>query len=278
MRIGVHPNNLHLRLASLWPGAFEALDPVFVPYQEGRDTGLLLDAGVIDLGGTGSTPAVTAAALGLDVVYVAGSAPRPANGGIFTRAGSGIASIQDLKASRIALLDGSFHTYLLARALEDEGLSLRDVTMVEPRNADVLPMLADGRIDAWVAMSPRLERAEADPSLHLLVRCGALIPNRSVFWTQEGRLSETQREAVAAELDRIGRAVNGDPAFAARRLVDSGATEADAAEWERILSTRDFSVEPAGTAILSEQREEAETLARHAYRPGSVLQAMEATG
>lgn len=272
MRIGVHPNNLHLRLASLWPGAFAGLDPAFVPYAEGRDTGGLLADGVIDLGGTGSTPAVIAATSGLAVDYVAASAPRPANGGIFTRAGSGITAVRDLAGKRIALLDGSFHTYLLARALEAEAMSLSDLTMVEPRNADVLPMLADGRIDAWVAMSPRLERAEADPGLHLLVRCGAIIPNRSVFWTLQGRLDAATRALVAAELDRIGRAVNADPRRAAERLVASRAIEADVDEWERILRARDLSVEPAGPAILAEQQDEAETLARHGYRPGIVLQ------
>ena len=42
MKIGVHPNNLHLRLARLWPGAFEEFDPEFVAYREGRDTAALL--------------------------------------------------------------------------------------------------------------------------------------------------------------------------------------------------------------------------------------------
>ncbi|MGO8374092.1 ABC transporter, partial [Rhizobium ruizarguesonis] len=44
MRIGVHPHNLHLRLARLWPGAFVDLQPIFVSYAEGRATAALLES------------------------------------------------------------------------------------------------------------------------------------------------------------------------------------------------------------------------------------------
>ena len=37
-RIGHHPNNLHLHLAALWPGAFASMNPEFIAYPEGRDT------------------------------------------------------------------------------------------------------------------------------------------------------------------------------------------------------------------------------------------------
>ena len=55
------------------------------------------------------------------------------------------------------LLDGSFHTYLLARVLETAGLSLRDVTRVELAPAASLHALEAGRVDAWVAMAPLLD-------------------------------------------------------------------------------------------------------------------------
>lgn len=65
LRIGVHPNNLHLQLAALtwplrWPETLLTPDGLpavqFVAYGEGRDTGRLIADDVIDVGGTGSTP------------------------------------------------------------------------------------------------------------------------------------------------------------------------------------------------------------------------------
>ncbi len=266
MRIGVHPFNLHLRLAQHWPGAFSELDPVFVPYGEGRDTGRLLVEGLIDVGGTGSTPAVLAQAEGLGVTYVAASAPRPANGAILVRAGGALRTVGDLRGKRVALVEGSFHTYLLARALEGEGLALTDIETLEPPNEDVLAMLRDGRIDAWIAMSPRLESAEREPDLRVIARCGETIPNRSVFWTTRARgLSAKAISALADGLARVGREVSADPRLAAERLVAGGAREASVDEWERVLRGRSFAVFPADAQLLAEQDEEAATLQRHGY-------------
>jgi ABC-type nitrate/sulfonate/bicarbonate transport system substrate-binding protein len=266
MRIGVHPNNLHLRLASAWPGAFAGLDPIFVPYSEGRDTASLLESGAIHFGGTGSTPPIEADARGLGVEYVAASAPRPANGAIFVRADSDLNSIADLAGRRIALIDGSFHTYLLARSLEGERLALADVERVESGTRDSLAELLEGRVDAWVAMSPRLEKAIGHAGLRLIVRCGATIPNRSLFWSLARiGLSAAETAGIASELARIGSEIAADPVRAARLLAenDRGGTGADA--WERVVRSRDFSVVPVDAAVLAEQQEEADTLFRHGH-------------
>ncbi len=266
MRIGVHPNNLHLRLARLWPGSFAGLEPEFVMYGEGRDTASLLESGRIHFGGTGSTPPIEADAKGLDVRYIAASAPRPANGAIFARADSDIRMIADLAGKRISLVDGSFHTYLLARSLEGEGLGLADVTRIESGNLDSLRELLEGRVDAWVAMSPRLEKVADRQDLRLIARCGSTIPNRSLFWTLERHgLSAATINAIVIELDRIGREVTANIRKAAELLAAEEGSEGDGESWERVLLSRDFSVVPADDAIIEEQQEEADTLYRHGH-------------
>ncbi|MBO0126135.1 ABC transporter substrate-binding protein [Agrobacterium sp. OT33] len=266
MKIGVHPNNLHLRLARLWPGAFEQFNPEFVTYREGRDTAALLEKGDIHFGGTGSTPPIEADARGLSAVYIAASAPRPANGAILVRRDSPISSAADLKGKRISLIDGSFHTYLLARSLEGAGLGLSDVTRIESGDGDSLLDLVEGRVDAWVTMSPRLEKALTHEEISLLVRCGSTIPNRSLFWTlARHNIAQETRQAIAAELDRVGRAVMADIDRAAALLAAEPGSEGDAASWAKVLRSRDLSVVPAAENILAEQQEEADTLYRHGH-------------
>ncbi|MEP7455770.1 ABC transporter substrate-binding protein [Phyllobacterium sp. SB3] len=266
MKIGVHPSNLHLRLAQVWPGAFALLDPEFVNYPEGRDTARLLESKAIDFGGTGSTPPITAEAEGLNVAYLAASAPRPANGGIIVAKDSPIRSVSDLRGKRISLIDGSFHTYLLARSLESDGIFLPDVHRVETGASDGLPALLEGRVDAWIAMDPRLEKALGRSDIRLIVRCGSTIPNRSLFWTlDENGLGEDIRQHIAAELSRIGTEVTADPRLAASRLAESGGGDADIDAWEKVVRSRDFSIFPADGNILSEQQEEADTLYRHKH-------------
>lgn len=266
MRIGVHSSNLHLMLARVWPDAFAEVSPKFVFYGDGRLTAEMLASDAIDFGGTGSTPPIIAEAGGHDVVYIAASAPRPANGAIFAAKGGAIRSVADLAGRRVALVDGSFHNYLLARSLEKEGLSLRDVETLDVDPAESVPALLHGRVDAWVAMAPRLEKALRRDDLHLVTRSGSIIPNRSLFWTIAARgLDEQARDYIVGELQRIGRAVEANPRAAAEMLAATRTADADADAWEQVIRSRDFSVQPASDAVLAEQREEAETLHRHGY-------------
>lgn len=266
MRIGVHPNNLHLRLARLWPGGFQGFEPEFISYREGLDTASLLESGAIHFGGTGSTPPIEADARGLNVRYIAASAPRPANGAIFARADSEIRTVADLAGKRISLIDGSFHTYLLARSLEGEGLGLPDVTRVESSNYDSLKELLEGRVDAWVTMSPRLEKVVDRQDLRLIVRCGSTIPNRSLFWTLERHeLPGESIRAIVGELGRIGREVSANIRLAAELLAAEEGSEGDTVSWERVLNTRDFAVIPANGTLVAEQQDEADTLYRHGH-------------
>lgn len=280
MKIGVHPSNLHLRLAQIWPGAFASFDAEFVTYHEGRDTAVLIAKGKIDFGGTGSTPPINAALNGLHVNYIAASAPRPANGAILVRTDSIIKSVADLKGRRIGLVDGSFQTYYLARNLEDAKLRLSDIERVEPEINDALPALLEGRVDAWIAMAPRLENALERNDVRLLSRCGNTIPNRSLFWTlEDAGLNVATGLQIAQELARIGKEIAADPHQAARRLVERGATETTLQGWEKVIASRDFSVIPADETILNEQQQEAEVLYRHGHfdRLVSILPNISAT-
>jgi sulfonate transport system substrate-binding protein len=271
LRIGVHPNNLHLFLAQGWPGAFDGMDVELVPYGEGRSSGRLLAEGRIDVCGTGSTPPILAQAAGQPVEYLAASAPRPANGGLVVAPSSPIAATNDMKGARVALLDGSFHTYLLARELEKAGLSLRDVHRVELSPGASLRALGAGEVDAWVAMAPLLDQSLAAGRARLLARCGDTIPNRSVFWTAQDRaIPAATLDRFVAGLMRLGQAIQSDPLRAAKRLADAGAGEAGIAAWRDVVAGRDWSIVPAGAQVIAEQQAEADTLLRHGDLPRPV--------
>ncbi|MNY65109.1 hypothetical protein D3C86_2023240 [compost metagenome] len=73
------------------------------------------------------------------------------------------------------------------------------------------------------------------------------------------------REAIAVELDRVGRAVMADIDSAAALLAAEPGSEGDASSWAKVLRSRDLSVVPAAENILAEQQEEADTLYRHGH-------------
>ncbi|WP_152048344.1 ABC transporter substrate-binding protein [Aureimonas psammosilenae] len=263
MRIGTHPNNLHLTLAARWPGAFADLGARFVFYPEGRDTAALLARGEIDAGGTGSTPPILAAEAGHAVAYLAASAPRPANGAILTRANGPVRDVADLKGRAVALVDGSFLTFLLARSLEGAGLGLGDVIRRDLSPDASRQALASGEVAAWVAMAPHLEEALGDGQHRMLGPRGSGIANRSLFWTLKGReLDGEERAAFLHGLQRLGEAIAADPRRAAAYLSE-GKGEAERRAWTRVVAGRDWRIERPSAAIHAEQNEEADTLLRH---------------
>lgn len=263
LRIGHHPNNLHLRLASLWPGAFASFKPEFVSYVEGRETADRLRNGEFDIGGTGSTPPILAAASGLSVAYAGASAPRPANGAILVSKTSGFESVADLQGRPVALVDGSFLTYFLAKRLEEVGLKLTDV-----ERKDIAPLpsreaLQNGTVAAWIAMAPHLEQSLVSGEFRVLAHCGDLIPNRSIFWTirDRGLSSETLNEFASA-LQQIGQEISADPEKAAALLSVDG-DEAERRAWTRIVSERNWQSIAVDERLLREQQAEADTLFAH---------------
>lgn len=263
LRIGFHPNNLHLKLASRWPGAFADFDPQFVAYEEGRDTAALLAAAKIDLGGTGSTPPILAAAAGADVVYLAGSSPRPANGAILVNRQSEITSVADLKGRSVTLVDGSFLTYFLAKSVEEAGFLLPDIRRLDLAPVASRDRLNAGTVDAWVAMAPHLEQSLSSGEFRVLAHCGATIPNRSTFWTLRQRgLADEVIAAIASELARIGTEITSNPEQAAALLSENG-TDIERRAWTRVVSERSWGIVPADETILREQQAEADTLFHH---------------
>lgn len=272
LRLGAHPSNLHLTLARRHPELFTGLGVVWVDYPDGRSTGRLIADGAIDLGGTGSTPPILAQAEGLEVRYLAASPPRRGNGALLVMMGGSIATVADLRGRRIALIDGSFHTYLLARLLEGEGMSLRDVVRVDMAPDASGAALAGGAVDAWVAMEPHLTATLSAGSARALAADAGAIPNRSLFWTDAARAAScrTVIQEVLVRLAEVGRRIVDHPDDAAAFLVARGVGGAGAGSWSAALARRDWRLLPADAVIVAEQQAEADTLARHGDLAGRI--------
>ncbi|MFB6817243.1 ABC transporter substrate-binding protein [Streptomyces sp. NPDC056347] len=268
--IGVHSSNpslYHLYHLSRLGPAQEELAPlgervVFHPYADGVRTGELLARGVIDFGGTGSTPPITAQAAGHDIVYTAVSAPRPEHGAVLVPEDSPVRTVADLKDTTVHLAVGSWQTHLVAKALDDAGLSYAtDITPVRS-GANSEELLRTGAVAAWVAQGAELAAARRAGGLRTLIRTSDVVTDRSVFFARRD-LAESRPEVIEA----LTRALRRADAWAAAHLRQAAEIAAadlggSADDWESALSALPWRIEPVTDAFLAEQQEAADIFHR----------------
>ncbi|MFC8229686.1 ABC transporter substrate-binding protein [Streptomyces sp. NPDC057287] len=281
--IGVHSSNpslyhlYHLSRLGFAQEELAALDETvaFFPYTDGVRTGELLTQGVIDFGGTGSTPPVTAQAAGHDLVYTAVSAPRPEHGALLVPEDSSVRTVAGLRGTTVHLAIGSWQTHLIAKALDDAGLSYaEDITAVRS-NGDSERLLRAGEIGAWVAQGPELAAARRTGGLRTLVATGDVISDRSVFFTRRD-VAENRPEVVEALTRAIRRADDwaaANPRAAAEIAAADLGGSAD--DWETALRALPWRTEAVSDAFIAEQQEAADIFHRTGFidRPVEVAAA-----
>ncbi|MFD8611646.1 ABC transporter substrate-binding protein [Streptomyces sp. NPDC059631] len=279
--IGVHNSNPTLYHLSRLDYAQEELAPLgetaaFHRYTDGVRTGPLLTDGVIDFGGTGSTPPITAQAAGHDIVYTAVSAPRPGHGALLVPADGPLRTAADLKGATVHLAIGSWQTHLVAKLLDGAGLSYTtDITAVRS-DEDSERRLRAREIDAWVAQGPQLVAALRTGAVRVLVPTIDVITDRSVFFARRD-LAEQRPEIVAALVRALHRADDWAQAHP-REAAETAAGDQGGAvdDWETALKALPWRIEGVTDAFLAEQQEAADIFARTGFieRPVTVADAV----
>ncbi|MFF0628531.1 ABC transporter substrate-binding protein [Streptomyces sp. NPDC004296] len=268
--IGVHNSNPTLYYLSRLDHAAEELAAVgetaaFHTYDNGVRTGELLTQGVIDFGGTGSTPPITAQAAGHDLVYTAVSAPRPDHGALLVTEDGPVRTVADLKGGTVHLAIGSWQTHLVAKALDDAGLSYAtDITAVRGDEHSER-LLRSGGITAWVAQGAQLAAAHRSGGLRVLVPTADVLTDRSVYFTRRD-LAEQRPEVVAA----LTRALHRADAWAAEHPGEAAEIAAahqggTADDWETALRALPWRTEEVSGAFLAEQQRAADVFVRSGF-------------
>jgi sulfonate transport system substrate-binding protein len=166
-----------------------------------------LNVGAIDAGTTGETPPVFAQAAGAPLVYVGVEPPAPRGEAILLPKDSKIASVAELKGKKVALNKGSNVHYLLAKALEANGLRLADVESVFLAPADARAAFEAGKVDAWVIWDPFQAAAEAATGARKLVDGTGLVQNYQYYLATRDYAAKQPQiiKALLAEIDTADR-------------------------------------------------------------------------
>ena len=180
-------------------------DPAAVDVELGATSGGAqaipsLVAGEYDITYGNYTSAILAAAQGLPLVFVAGNDVGATDHGIFVQAGSGIDSVADLEGKSFAVNNlQNIGTLAIGLRLQEEGLTLDDIDLVEMPYPDMGASLDRGDVDAIWQVEPFQASAAAQGFKRvddLFAGDAADLPVAG--WLSTREFVENNPEAVAA--------------------------------------------------------------------------------
>lgn len=163
-----------------------------------------LNVGSLDFGTVGEAPPVFAQAAGADLLYVAHEPPAPASEAILVAKDSPLHSVKELRGKRVALNKGSNVHYLLLRALEEAGLTLRDIEPVYLPPADARAAFERGAVDAWVIWDPFFAAAQGQIQARVLRDGQGLVSNHQ-FYLAARPYAERQPQVVRAIVEELAK-------------------------------------------------------------------------
>jgi ABC-type nitrate/sulfonate/bicarbonate transport system substrate-binding protein len=271
--VGAHPQNPSLSILARRPDATSRLREhglEFFIYGAGSQTIPLMQAGVLQVAGTGATPPILAKAQGLSTAVFAIGEPRFEHGGLLVAEDSNIRSLEDLRGRGIGLMPVSWHTQFLAAELEAAGLVWNDV-----RAAEIIPLTAKeaflaGHLDAIVATDPLYSQIAGRRPVRILAKPGEAFSNRTVFWGLTAILKShpLRVRALIEALRASDAATRRDPGEAAQLL--DGVNGHSAAQWLPALVSRPWGLSAPGPEFLAEQQAHASLFAKFGLIPNQI--------
>lgn len=123
----------------------------------------------IDFGSTAGAAALVGRANGnpLKAIYIYS---KPEWTALVTNGNSSIKSVADLKGKRVAATKGTDPYIFLLRALDQAGLSEKDIELIPLQHPDGRAALATGDVDAWAGLDPHMAKAEVESGAKLFYR------------------------------------------------------------------------------------------------------------
>jgi len=200
------------------------------------------------------TVPVFAQAAGARLTFVAQEAPSPSAQAILVRADSPLRSVADLKGRRVGFAKAAGVHYLLIAALDQAGLTFRDIEPAYLAPADGRAAFERGAIDAWVVWDPFLAAAQRQSGARVLADGTGLASYQRYYLAGTGfaRAHPEVLGVLYAELEKTGRWVKAHPKEAAALLAPFWGL--DAAIVEQANSRRSYAVREATRERLSEQQ------------------------
>jgi sulfonate transport system substrate-binding protein len=127
-----------------------------------------MSTSAVDIGGVGDAPPVFAASGGENIVIVGARTTNGDQDAIVVPKNSPIHSIAQLRGKKVAVSVGSSDNYHLLTVLDKNGLTTKNITMVNLQPAPGLAAFSSGSIDAWDIWPPYVQQLTAQYGGHVI--------------------------------------------------------------------------------------------------------------
>ncbi|MEJ1930083.1 aliphatic sulfonate ABC transporter substrate-binding protein [Nostoc sp. NIES-2111] len=230
------------------------------PFPAGPQLIEAMNAGKVDIGNVGETPPIFSQAAGItEVIYIAGRTPsRGENQGIVVRADSPIKKVADLKGKKVAFQRGSNAHYLLAKALQEVGLKIKDVQVVGLTPSEARDAFIQNKVEVWVASDPFLALVEKIIPIRNL-RNAARINTLGGFYLGRRTFINQNPELVRVfleEADKVGEWAEKNPTEVAKAFAPELKLEVPVLE--KVARRRTFRLRRLSPSIIAEQQKVAD--------------------
>lgn len=230
-----------------------------------------LNVGAVDVSAdVADTVPVFALAAGAQLTYIAQESPSPSAQAIVVKPDSPIRTIADLKGKRIGFAKAAGAHYLLLAALDQAGLSLKDVQPAYLAPADGRAAFEKGAIDAWVIWDPFLAAVQRQTNARILTD-GRNLADYQRYYLASTPFAKARPDVVKTIVDALketGKWVKQSPQDAATLL--SPVWGLDAATIEQANSRRSYEVRSVVQQHLAEQQKIADAFFSEGLLPKKV--------
>lgn len=215
-------------------------------------------AGAVDVGLVGDAPVIYALAADTDFHYVAAQRfPGLIGSGLLVPGKSNVQSLAALKGKRIAYTKGSSAEFVLAAALKQVGLTLKDIVIANLSPGDAQTALANGSVDAWVIWDPFFTLAQLKGGARKIALPPSDLDTIS-YYVASGDFVRERTDVLRATLDELrteaawgnaNRDFYRDQVAKATRLPPQ-VLEGMMAQYKDFL----FSVDPVTQAVIANEQ------------------------
>jgi sulfonate transport system substrate-binding protein len=177
-------------------------------------------AGLQDIGFLGDTPAIIAKAAGINTSVVGLTSDGPKSLAVVVPVISTVKSPKDLKGKKVAVVKGSYAHHLLVLVLQQGGLTVNDIQLINLSQADIATAIANGNIDAAAIWEPLITRLEVQKVVRVLADGKGIKKGVLVIVASNDYLSKHRNEvkALLKAYNRGAKFIKSNPKEAAKLI------------------------------------------------------------